>query len=143
MRRREFITLLGSAATWPLAARAQQPAMPVVGFLRSTSLVDSAHLTAAFRQGLKETGFVEGQDVAIEYRYAENQLGRLPALAADLIRRQVTVFVASGGDVVPRAAMAATSASIAGSSRSLTESASAAPSRFTISDETLAAHALS
>jgi putative ABC transport system substrate-binding protein len=109
MRRREFITVLGSAATWPLAARAQQPAMPVVGFLRSTSLVDSAHLTAAFRQGLKETGLVEGQDVAIEYRYAENQLGRLPALAADLIRRQVTVFVASGGDVVPRAAIAATS----------------------------------
>jgi putative ABC transport system substrate-binding protein len=110
MRRREFIGMLGGATAWPLATRAQQSGpMPVIGFLRSTSLVDSAHLTAAFRQGLKETGFVEGQDVAIEYRYAENQLSRLPALAADLIRRQVAVFVASGGDVVPRAAIAATS----------------------------------
>jgi ABC-type uncharacterized transport system substrate-binding protein len=83
--------------------------MPVIGFLRTTSSADSAHLAAAFRQGLKETGFVEGQDVAIEYRYAENQPGRLPALVADLISRQVAMLVASGGDVAPRVAKAATS----------------------------------
>jgi putative tryptophan/tyrosine transport system substrate-binding protein len=75
--------------TWPLVARAQQPAMPVIGFLRDTSLADATHLMAAFRQGLKEAGFIEGQNVAIEYRSAEDQSHRLPALVADLVRQQV------------------------------------------------------
>ena len=96
MRRREFIALLGgAAAAWPLAARAQQPAMAVVGFLRSTTLATSTHLVAAFQQGLKEAGFVEGQNVAVEYRYAENQPDRLQALAADLVRQPVLVIVAN------------------------------------------------
>jgi putative tryptophan/tyrosine transport system substrate-binding protein len=97
MRRREFIAALGGAAAWPVVARAQQAAMPVIGYLGSQSADDDyKNFTVPFLQGLKETGYVEGQNVAVEYRWAENQYDRLPALAADLVRRRVAVIVASG-----------------------------------------------
>jgi putative ABC transport system substrate-binding protein len=106
MRRREFIAVLGSAATWPLVAGAQRPAMPVVGFLNATS--PDGYRLRAFHQGLKEAGFVEGENVAIEYRWADNQLDRLPTLAAELVRRHVTVIVAGGGFPSALAAKTAT-----------------------------------
>src|SRR5262245_22311516 len=107
MKRREFITLLGGAAAWPIAVRAQQPAVPVVGLLDATTAADSVYRVSAFRDGLKEAGFIDGHNVAIEVHWAENKLDRLPALAADLVRRQVAVI--AGQNITMRAARAATS----------------------------------
>src|SRR5262249_40050601 len=109
-RRKFLATLGGAAAAWPLTARAQQPAMPVVGFLNSLGQNDRPNLPAAFRRGLGEAGHVDGRNVAIEYRFAENRLHRLPALAADLVSRKVNVSVAAGGGASILAAGAGTRA---------------------------------
>jgi putative ABC transport system substrate-binding protein len=108
MQRRNFLGVLGGAVAWPLTARAQQPGMPVIGVLYAVSAVEWADRMAAVRQGLKESGFVEGRNVAIEYRWADGHLDRLPAMAADLVRRKVAVILVGGSAVAIRAAMAAT-----------------------------------
>src|SRR5262245_62010189 len=108
LERREFVTLLGGAVVWPFAARAQQPAMPVIGFLRPGSPEPNAHLVAAFRRGLDETGYVEGRNVSVEYRWAHNDDDRLPELAADLVRLRVSVIVTPGSTSAAVAAKSAT-----------------------------------
>ena len=110
MKRRDFISFIASATAWPFAAHAQQAATPVVGFINTLNSTDEivSDLVAAFRQGLKEIGFVEGQNVSVEYRWAQGQYERLPELAADLVRRKVDVIAATGGEPSPQVAKAAT-----------------------------------
>jgi putative ABC transport system substrate-binding protein len=109
MRRRDFVTLIGGAAVWPFTAQAQQSALPVVGWMSSSTDSTSVHLVAAFKRGLSEAGYVEGQTVSIEYRWAEGHYDRLPMIASELVRSQITALVAVGGTVVALAAKAATS----------------------------------
>jgi putative ABC transport system substrate-binding protein len=109
LRRREFIAVIGGAAAWPVATRAQQTTMPVIGFMSGRSLADAGYLAEAFRQGLRDTGYVEGESIGIEYRWANGDYDRLPGLASDLLQRQVLVLVAVGGDPSAVAAKKATS----------------------------------
>jgi putative ABC transport system substrate-binding protein len=123
VRRREFITLVGGAAAWPLAARAQQP-MPVIGYIGTGQREAESLLLSAFREGLNEAGYVEGRNVAMEYRWADYQFDRLPELAADLVRQRVAVIVTSGGPAPTLAAKAATTTSLSSSSSAPTRSSS-------------------
>ena len=121
MRRREFIRLAGGAAVaWPFAVRAQQPAVPVVGFVHILSHENVPHFVPAFRQGLKEQGFVEGQNLAVEYRWADGHYERLPDLIAELVRRNVAVLAATGGQPSPEVAKAATQKFLSSSPRMAT-----------------------